>query len=108
MPVCQRRFKATLERDEAKDAEESEDAVIAAWKDECDRLRLEKGRCVVNIGDQPWEYDKDDPDHESKPDWSGYASHARAQPSVSHVPYLSYLCGWYQLAYDTYSPTYLK
>ena len=64
-------FVETLARDEAEDAEESEDTVLEAWRKECDRLRLEKGRCVVEVGDQPWEID-DPEDHQSQPRFGGF------------------------------------
>ena len=65
-------FGKEIEVDEAKYAEESEDAIIEAWRCECDRLRTEMGRCVVSIGDEKWERELMDDDAESKPRWDGF------------------------------------
>ena len=65
-------FQKEIEVDDAKYAEESEDAIIEAWRCECDRLRTELGRCVVSIGDEKWEREQMDDDEESKPDYKGF------------------------------------
>jgi tetratricopeptide (TPR) repeat protein len=58
--------------DESKYAEESEDAIIEAWRCECDRQRTEKGRCIVELGDEPWERKEKLEDEDSKQNWKGF------------------------------------
>lgn len=58
--------------DESAYAEECEDAIIEAWRKECDRLRTEKGRCIVELGDEPWERKDKLEDEDSKQNWKGF------------------------------------
>lgn len=47
--------------------DEPEDGIREAWREECDRLRTEMGRCVMEVGDQPWERALMDDDEPSQP-----------------------------------------
>lgn len=51
---------------------EAEETIVEAWRHECDRLRLQLGRCVVEVGDMPWERAQMLEDEESKPRMGGY------------------------------------